>query len=118
MPEAQRKMLCKNISLVMNLPLLFVFTAKSTFSDKIVGLFAGEKIKKDKIIMEYTGKVVRNENLKDQVDSIINDFRGRSYGFTLDDKTALDAVYTGNLMRFANHSSSNLINCMIKILFC
>ena len=61
----------------------FVFTAKSTLCDQIVGLFAGERIMKGKIIMEYTGKVYTKDSNKEQMDQVINDFRGRSYGFTL-----------------------------------
>jgi hypothetical protein len=38
------------------------------------------------------------------MDQVINDFRGRSYGFTVDKQITLDAIYSGNLMRFANHS--------------
>ena len=43
----------------------FVFTARSTLCDVIVGLFTGERIKKDKFIMEYTGKVVSEDSLKE-----------------------------------------------------
>jgi SET domain-containing protein len=33
-----------------------------------VGLFSGERIKKDKLIMEYTGKVAKQDCLKEQMD--------------------------------------------------
>ena len=51
------------------------------------------------------------------MDQVINDFRGRSYGFTVDKQITLDAIYSGNLMRFANHSCQALSNCKIKIIF-
>ena len=55
--------------------------------------------------------------MKEQMDQVINDFRGRSYGFTVDQATTLDAVYAGNLMRFANHSTEALANCSIRLVF-
>ena len=82
-----------------------------------MGLFAGEKIKKDKFIMEYTGKVVEKEGLKENMDQVLNDFRGRSYGFTVDNQTSLDAVYVGNLMWYANHAHEEYANCQIKMIF-
>ncbi|CDW71140.1 medea [Stylonychia lemnae] len=111
------KVLCKNVHLGQKLPLKKVFTAKSTLCDEIVGLFAGEKIKKEKIIMEYTGKALIQDGPKEQMDQLINDFRGRSYGFTLDKSITLDAVYIGNLMRFVNHSHDKLANCYVKMVF-
>lgn len=32
--------------------------------------------------MEYTGKVVYSETTRETIDQLINDFKGRSYGFT------------------------------------
>ena len=35
----------------------------------------------------------------------------------MDSVISLDAVYTGNLMRFANHSHTELANCYIRLRF-
>ena len=63
--EVQRKGLCSNVGITQGLRNKFVFTAKSSLCDHIVGLFAGEKIKADKFIIEYTGKVVKSDSFKD-----------------------------------------------------
>ena len=47
----------------------------------------------------------------------LNDSLGRSYGFTVDGQTDLDAVSTGNLMRFANHTAKQVANCNTDIRF-
>lgn len=64
----QKLPLCKNVQLTMNHRTRFVFTAKSTLCNQIVGLFTGERIKSGKFIMEYTGKVVVEDSLKEQMD--------------------------------------------------
>jgi hypothetical protein len=61
-------MYCKNNQLTQGNRLKKVFTAKSSLCDSIVGLFAGEKIRKDKLIMEYTGKLVSQEGPKESMD--------------------------------------------------
>jgi len=79
--------------------------------NQIVGLYAGEKIRKDRLIMEYTGKII-DENLpKEATNLLVNDFKGRSYCFTQDRINTIDAIYVGNLMRFANHACESLSNC-------
>lgn len=57
--------MCSNVKLTQGLRNKFVFTAKSSLCDQIVGLFAGERIKADKMIIEYTGKVVKTDSFKD-----------------------------------------------------
>ena len=47
----------------------------------------------------------------------MNDLKGRSYCFTQDKVNTIDAIYVGNLMRFANHACDALANCHIKIVF-
>ena len=47
----------------------------------------------------------------------VNDMLGRSYVFTIDSETDVDAVNTGNLMRFANHAEDEMANCIVNIIF-
>lgn len=47
----------------------------------------------------------------------INDSLGRSYGFGVDQHTDLDAINTGNMMRFANHADYTVANCRTEIRF-
>ena len=51
----KRGLFCKNVQLTQSIGLKKVFTARSVLCHQIVGLYAGEKIRKDKLIMEYTG---------------------------------------------------------------
>ena len=47
----------------------------------------------------------------------INDRIGRSYTFDVDTDVSVDAINTGNLMRFANHADTEYANCTTKIYF-
>jgi SET domain-containing protein len=82
----------------------------------IVGLFAGEDIKQNEFIIDYGGYITRVDECDfEHFLNDINDSLGRSYGFTIDEKTDLDAIDTGNLMRFANHSERQVANCVTEI---
>ena len=71
--------------------------------------------------MEYSGQISRvlsDDQCKLEVFlSEINDYIGRSYGFDVDSEISVDALNTGNLMRFANHADPWYANCTTKICF-
>ena len=84
---------------------------------EIVGLFALDPIPANEYITVYAGEVVNLNCPLIIFLNEMNDSLGRSYGFTIDNGTEVDAVNTGNLMRFANHADASLCNCMPKIVF-
>lgn len=67
-----------------------------------VGLFALEDIPKDRFIMEYTGEYYNTDCRYNEFVTMINEKIGRSYGFDVHFNESIDAVNTGNLMRFSN----------------
>lgn len=60
-----------------------------------LGLFAGEDIKKDQLIIEYTG---------DRIDEAEADRRGGKYLFTVTDNLFLDGKDRKHTGRYLNHS--------------
>ena len=65
-----------------------------------------DPIERGDFIIEYTGLIYEG-SITCPLDNYlisINDELGRSYGFTIDTETEVDAINVGNLMRFANHS--------------
>jgi len=75
-----------------------VFLDKSTIHGQ--GLFAGERIEKERTIIEYKGeKVPSGEGtVRSTEDEVL------TYIFTLNDKYDIDGAVNGNEARFANHS--------------
>lgn len=60
-----------------------------------LGLFANEDIKKDQLIIEYTGERIRDEEA---------DRRGGRYLFTVTEKLTIDGKAHKNTARYINHA--------------
>lgn len=62
-----------------------------------LGLFAGEVIQKDQLIIEYTGERITHTEA---------DKRGGKYLFTVTNKVIIDGKERGNTARYINHACS------------
>lgn len=80
------------------------------------GLYAGQDIKKDDIIGEYTGEIISVEESGRR--AIIYEYEKNMYLFKLNKKQEVDATYMGNKLRFINNANKNLTNCYPKVLLC
>lgn len=67
------------------------------------GLFAGQNIKANTLIIEYTGEKITNEEA--DIRESVNDLTGTTYIFVYVDQTfCIDGAIGGNNSRFSNHS--------------
>lgn len=103
-----------------NINLKEKFLEKKTFCGRSsiagTGCFAGEFIKKDEFIIEYTGEYIS----KSEADRRANfyDLNKVSYIFDLsleNKKASVDAMFLGNNSRFINHSkNANVISYIVE----
>lgn len=76
-----------------------------------------DPIAENTIVDQYGGHILEaNCPLESWLDEN-NDKLGRSYTFTVTEKDTVDAVNTGNTMRFANHADNFYANCEAKIFY-
>ncbi|KAF2032179.1 SET domain-containing protein, partial [Setomelanomma holmii] len=80
------------------------------------GLYAGQDIRKDDMIGEYTGEIISNEESERR--AVIYEYEKNMYLFKLNKKQEVDATYMGNKVRFINNANKNLTNCHPKVLLC
>ncbi|KAI9921790.1 hypothetical protein PsorP6_001674 [Peronosclerospora sorghi] len=94
-----------------------VRVGRSTRGDATWGLFVDEFVAKDEFLLEYRGEMVTHDEADRR--GAVYDNGDRSYLFTLDTKTVIDATRKGNKARvgghFMNHSSERP-NCVCKIM--
>jgi len=77
------------------------------------GLFAKRKIKKDEMIIEYMGEVIRTA-LVDKREAYYDGRNLGSYMFCIDDNYAVDATLNGGQARFVNHACDP--NCFSRVI--
>lgn len=76
------------------------------------GIFATQKINKNKRIIHYTGEKIDNkESLKREAKYIK---QGHIWCFKLTNRTVLDGHIGGNISKYINHSCSP--NCYVQII--
>lgn len=88
-----------------------------TFQRSIIhdwGLFAGEFIPADNLVVEYIGEVVRQKIADVREKRYEKSGIGSSYLFRIDEQYVIDATMKGNLARFINHSCDP--NCYAKVI--
>lgn len=81
-----------------------------------LGLFAGQRFKKDQLICIYFGEILDEEDTSG-VRAKINTLYGTSYVFSLSDgkQFSIDSLVFGNKSRFVNHNELNFNNCVIEL---
>jgi hypothetical protein len=80
------------------------------------GLYAGEDIREDDIIGEYTGEIISvGESNRREV---IYSYEKNMYLFRVNKEQDVDATHMGNKLRFINNAKKNLSNCGSRVLFC
>jgi hypothetical protein len=80
------------------------------------GLYAGEDIREDDIIGEYTGEIISvGESNRREV---IYSYEKNMYLFRVNKEQDVDATHMGNKLRFINNANKNLSNCESRVLFC
>ncbi|ORX76461.1 SET domain-containing protein, partial [Anaeromyces robustus] len=75
------------------------------------GLKTIKPIKKDKLIIEYTGEVISLKTCMERLNTIYKEMKS-FYFINYDDGKVIDACQKGNVARFANHSCDP--NCCIE----
>jgi uncharacterized protein len=76
------------------------------------GIFATERIPKNKRIIHYAGQKIRNRESLDREERYLR--RGHIWCFKLNRHWAIDAAVGGNLARYINHAC--VPNCYTHIL--
>jgi len=76
------------------------------------GLKTEKPIKKDKLIIEYTGEVISLKTCMERLNTIYKDMKS-FYFINYDDGKVIDACQKGSIARFANHSCDP--NCYRKM---
>jgi hypothetical protein len=81
-----------------------------------LGLFAGQKFKKDQLVCIYFGEILAEEDTSG-LRAKINTLYGTSYVFSLSDgkQFSIDSLIYGNKSRFVNHNELSFNNCMIEL---
>jgi hypothetical protein len=80
------------------------------------GLYAGEDIREDEVIGEYTGEILSvGESARREV---VYQHEQNMYLFRLNKEQEVDATHMGNKLRFINNANKSLSNCTSKVLFC
>lgn len=80
------------------------------------GLYAGEDIRADDIIGEYTGEILSNGESKRR--EVIYSYEKNMYLFRVNKEQDVDATHMGNKLRFINNAKQNLSNCNAQVVFC
>lgn len=81
-----------------------------------LGLFAGQRFKKDQLVCIYFGEILSEEDTSG-LRAKINTLYGTSYVFSLSDgkQFSIDSLVYGNKSRFVNHNELSFNNCMIEL---
>lgn len=81
-----------------------------------LGLFAGQRFKKDQLVCIYFGEILDEEDTSG-LRAKINTLYGTSYVFSLSDgkQFSIDSLVFGNKSRFVNHNELSFNNCMIEL---
>lgn len=114
---------CTSMSLCGNLRVQRGLKKRTVVGDSSIlgaglGVFAGEDIKAQEFIDEYTGELISDREA-DRRGSIY-DYRQHSFIFNLDTMKSIDASVYGNRMRYiifryVNHKFQRLSNCYTQI---
>ncbi|KAH8723998.1 hypothetical protein GQ44DRAFT_760707 [Phaeosphaeriaceae sp. PMI808] len=80
------------------------------------GLYAGQDIKRDDIVGEYTGEILSTKESERR--EHIYGYEKNMYLFKLNMEQDVDATRMGNKLRFINNANPDRSNCYPKVLFC
>ena len=75
------------------------------------GVYATERIPKNKRIIDYKGEKITHKESADREDRYLQ--KGQIWCFTLNTRWVIDAAVGGNIARFINHSCSP--NCWFDV---
>jgi SET domain-containing protein len=99
----------RETSILDQLPLPRIVRRRSKISGW--GVYAGEPIAEDTYIVEYKGQLVSQAEAWRREQRYLP--RQRIWLFTIDDRSARDAAYGGNVARYINHACRP--NCYVVI---
>ena len=113
--DAIQKNHCQNAPIQLGVP------KRTLLGDSRVhgfGLYAGEPIKENEFVGEYTGEIITKEETERR--GVIYREQNRSYLFNLNRDQEIDSQRLGNKIRFINHAAktSSLRNLAPKIFLC
>ena len=105
----KRRSAPRETSILDQLPLPRLVRRRSAISGW--GVYAGEPIAEDTYIVEYKGQLVSQAEAWRREQRCLP--RQRIWLFTIDDRSARDAAYGGNIARYINHGCRP--NCYVEI---
>merc|ERR1711962_1525535 len=87
-----------------------VYLARSNIQG--LGLFATRDMEKHTMVIEYIGKLIRNE-VANRLERVYQKGNHGIYMFRIDNDTVVDATMSGNPARYINHSCNP--NCVAEV---